>query len=166
MFSSVASHLNSVSHDLPLFTFHLTLASKFLGTYTVLMVSSGLSLTICGVCPCCSGSSGMALAPCRCPLSSQIPMFPSSPWFYGLCCFLLWHFFVTTRESPLGQLAFSLFQLIYEAILGDRKTSLCFVAERDVVEWPRSSVTHMLLHLPLLFSSVCAWAPEVSKSTF
>lgn len=36
MFSSVTSHLNSVSHDLPLFTFHLTLASKFLGTYTVL----------------------------------------------------------------------------------------------------------------------------------
>lgn len=94
------------------------------------MVSSGISLTIHGVCLCCSGSSGMAFAPYRCPLSSQIPMFPSSPWFYGLCCFLLWHFFVTTRESPLGQLAFSLFQLIYEAILGDRKTSLFCSWER------------------------------------
>ena len=134
MIFSVTSHLNSISHDLPLFTFHLTMASKFQRTQSF-VISSGMKLTICGAFP-----WSMAMAPCWCLLSSHTPMVPSSPRFYSLCCFLLWHF-VKTRESPLGQLAFSLFQLICELGLGDRKTSLCFVAERAVVRLPGSSGT-------------------------
>ena len=123
-----------LSHDLPLFTFHFTMASKFQRTDSFVL-SSGIKLTICGAFP-----WSMAIAPCWCLLSSHTHMVPSSPCFYSLCCFLLWHF-VQTRESPLGQLAFSLFQLDYELVSGDRKISLCFVAERAVVWLPGSSGT-------------------------
>lgn len=110
------------------------MASKFQRTYSFVL-SSGIKLTICGAFP-----WSMAIAPCWCLLSSHPPWVPSSPCCYSLCCFLLWRF-VKTRESSLGQPAFSLFQLVYELVSGDRKTSLCFVTERAVVWLPGSSGT-------------------------
>lgn len=135
MIFSVTSHLNSVMicHFLH-FTSPWHQNSKGL---RVLSLSSGMKLTICGAFP-----WSMAMAPCWCLLSSHTPMVPSSPHFYSLCCFLL-GYFVKTRESPLGQLASSLFQSICELVLGDRKTSLCFVAERAVVRLPGSSGTQI-----------------------
>lgn len=107
----------------------------------------------------------MAIAPCWC-LHEQ----PSSWSFHPLLavivchCFLLWRF-VKTRESSLGQPAFSLFQLVYELISGDRKTSLCFVTERAVVWLPGSSGTQNS-QLSLLFTSISACTPEVSQIYF
>lgn len=118
----------------------LFLASTFRGNDIAGWHHLEINRPFSGVCLCWSRSPGMIIVPRWCSPSSQIPVFLYCPRFYGLYCFLLWYFSVTTRESHLGQLAFSLFQLIYEPILWDWKDFSAFFQS-----WERCSGAAQIL---------------------
>lgn len=77
------------------------------------------------------------------------PLFPDCLRFYGLCC--LSSGISLGQLSPLGQLNFSLFQLIYKPILGDRNTIVLSVAETQTQRGCRDPLWHRHSHHGLCY---------------